>query len=353
MRRLFDSARKRVVLLALACWLIVLAGLQILPVPYVRLSPGPVFDVLADVEGEPAITITGARVYPTKGVLDMTTVSERGGPYGKLTLFEAFTGWLADDVVVVPTDLLYPPDTSGEDAEERSRNQFSDSQDKARIAALREADLPVESHAWVVTVEPDSPAQRVLKHGDIILSVAGNAVSGPRQVARRIQRAGPDEPVQMRIRRGGEESDVEMVTVANPDDPAKGYLGVTLGVQADSPVDVEFNFDDVGGPSAGLIFSLGIVDKLTADDLVAGRRVAGTGTMDYDGRVGPIGGITQKLAAADADGVELFLAPAANCDEVLAAGQLDLRVVAVETLSEAVDVLAGRATPESCSAEDG
>lgn len=136
-----------------------------------------------------------------------------------------------------------------------------------------------------------------------------------------------------------------VVTVANPDDPQKGFLGVTLGIVADSPVTVDFNLDDVGGPSAGLIFSLGIVDKLTPGDLVGGRKVAGTGTMDFDGRVGPIGGIAQKLAAAHDDGVTLFLAPKDNCDEVLGATPPGLEVAAVESLSEARQALEGDLPP--------
>ncbi len=139
-------------------------------------------------------------------------------------------------------------------------------------------------------------------------------------------------------------------TAANPEDPAKGYLGVNLGVLADSAVEVDFHFDDVGGPSAGLIFSLGIVDKLTPGELLDGRLVAGTGTMDYDGEVGAIGGIAQKMTAAARDGAALFLAPAANCDEIRASAPDGLTVAAVDTLGQAVDVLEGRIDPPACGA---
>ena len=348
MTRWLDTPRKRVVALALACWLVVLAAIEIVSVPYVRMSPGPMYNVLGEEAGKPVIEIQGARTYPTNGQLDMTTVSERGGPYGDLTLFEAFTGWLDPDVAVVPTDVLYPPDTSGDEAEQAGADQFSDSQEKARIAALREVGEPVETRPWVMAVLPDSPAQDLLQPGDVVTSVAGKDVSGPAQMARIVQDAGPGTPVSIDVRRDDADASVTVVTTANPDDPAKGYLGVNLGVIAESPVTVDFNLDDVGGPSAGLVFSLGIVDKLTPGDLLDQRFVAGTGTMDYDGRVGPIGGIAQKLAAAKNNGATLFLAPKDNCGEVVRTTPEGLQVVPVETLAQARDVLAGTETPPSC-----
>jgi PDZ domain-containing protein len=277
-------------------------------------------------------------------------VSERGGPFGDLTLFEAFTGWVDPDVSVVPTEILYPPDTSGDEAQQAGADQFSDSQEKARIAALREVGEPVATKPWVIEVLPDSPATDLLKHGDVILAVDGMAVTGPKQMARIVQRAGPGARIPIDLRRDGEDRSVSVVTVANPEDPELGYLALSLGVIADSPVTVDFNLDDVGGPSAGLIFSLGIVDKLTPGQLLDDRFVAGTGTMDYDGRVGRIGGIVQKMAAAKQNGAVLFLAPQGNCDEVVTGAPDGLQVVPVETLAQARDVLEGAIEPPVCPA---
>ena len=145
MRRWLDTPRKRVVVLALSCWLVVLGALEVVAVPYVRMAPGPMFDVLGEADGVPVIQIEGAPVYPTNGRLEMTTVSERGGPFGNLTLFEVFTGWFDPAVAVVPTDLLYPPDTSADDAQRAGEDQFSDSLESARIAALRQVGEPVET----------------------------------------------------------------------------------------------------------------------------------------------------------------------------------------------------------------
>lgn len=348
MSRFFDTPRKRVVIIALGCWLIVLGVMTSVPVPYVRLAPGPMFDVLGDSDGQQIIAVAGAKTYPTTGQLDMTTVTERGGPFGDLTLFEAFTGWLDPKVAVVPTSLLYPPDTSSDDAEQQGADQFADSQEKARIAALRQVGEPVETRPWVQEVLKDSPAEGVLEHGDVVLRANGTEVDSPKQLAKVVQDAGPDADVVLDIRRDDKDTSVEVTTVASPIDSTKGYIGLSLGVQADSPVTVDFHLDDIGGPSAGLIFSLGIVDKLTADDLLDGRFVAGTGTMDDDGKVGAIGGIAQKLAAAKQNGAELFLAPKDNCDEIPAATPEGLTVAAVETLDEAVRVLEGSMDPPSC-----
>ncbi|HQR80876.1 MAG TPA: PDZ domain-containing protein, partial [Actinomycetota bacterium] len=335
MTRWAGTPRKRVVVLALAGWLVVLFALQAIAVPYVRLSPGPVFDVLGQSDGQPVISIRGAEVHPTTGRLDMTTVSERGGPFGGLTLFEAYTGWLDPAVAVVPTYLLYPPDTSGEQAKRLGADQFSDSQENARIAALREVGEPVRTRPWVREVIPGTPAEGVLKHGDVVLSADGRPLAGPEQLARVIGRAGPGSTVTLEVRRDRAVEKVVVETIGNPLDPAKGYVGVSLGVIGESPVQIDFHLQDVGGPSAGLIFSLGIVDKLTPGGLLSERTVAGTGTMSADGRVGPVGGVRQKLAAAASGGATLFLVPAANCDQVSGGVPDGLEVAAVQSLAQA------------------
>ncbi|MBK6763069.1 MAG: PDZ domain-containing protein [Micrococcales bacterium] len=348
MRRWLNTPRKRVVALALACWLALLGLMEVVSVPYVRMAPGPMFDVLAETDGTAVIAIDGARTYPTGGRLDMTTVSERGGPFGHLTLFEAFTGWLDPSVAVVPTDILYPPDASRDAVKQAGADQFDDSQQRARIAALREVGEPVTTRPWVMDVLPGSPAEGVLEHGDVVLRVDGQSVAGPRQMARVVQQAGPGATVELDVRRDGSDRRVDVVAIANPEDPGKGYLGLSLGVLADSPVTVDFHLDDVGGPSAGLVFALGIVDKLTPGQLLDGRFVAGTGTMDDTGKVGPIGGIAQKMAAASSQGAAIFLAPAGNCDEVLSSAPEGLTVVPVRTLAQARGVLDGTIPAPRC-----
>jgi PDZ domain-containing protein len=348
LKRWLDTPRRRIGVLALACWVAVLLTMEAVQVPYVRLSPGPVFNVLGEADGEQIITIDGARDYGADGVLDMTTVSERGGPFGDLTLLEAFTGWIDPSVFVVPTELLYPPDTTGDQAQQRGDEEFSSSQEMARIAALREVGEPVRTRPWVVQVQPDAPAQGVLEHGDVVLAVDGRPVSGPKQMARRVRDAGVGEIVDVDVRRGDEQRTVAATTGPNPDDPSAGYLGVTLGILAESQVTVGFNLEDVGGPSAGLVFALGLVDRLTPGDLLDGLQVAGTGTIDDRGRVGAIGGVVQKMAAARDAGATMFLAPEANCPQIAGSVPDGLTVVPVATLGEARDVLEGRIDPPRC-----
>lgn len=339
MRRLVDTPRKRVIAVALTAWVAVLVAIQMAPMPYLRLTPGPMFDVLDEVDNRPVIEIEGARTYPTRGTLSMTTVTERGGPYGALTLPEAYWGWWRSTAVVVPTELIFPPDTSGEQARQEGRVAFASSQEAARVAALREVGKPVVTRPVVIGVVPDAPADGRLEAGDTILEVADRPVTMPAQVARRVRRTPPGRQVAMVARRKGSRIPVAIPVRANPEDPGAGYIGIAMGVEARSPVKVTFHLEDVGGPSAGLVFSLGIVDKLTPGDLLDGAAVAGTGTMDADGRVGAIGGIGQKMAAARRAGVALFLAPRDNCPQVVSDRPADLQVVPVSTLREARRVL--------------
>lgn len=106
-----------------------------------------------------------------------------------------------------------------------------------------------------------------------------------------------------------------MVLGKNPH-TGKGLLGVILvSVPADGAT-IEYNLEDIGGPSAGLMFTLAVVDKLSPGELTGGKFIAGTGTISESGEVGPIGGITHKIRAAKDAGAEVFLTPAANCGKL-------------------------------------
>ncbi len=326
------------------------AVVALVPVPYVALSPGPTFNTIGEVAGTPLITITGERTYPTAGSLDMTTVSERGGPFGGMYVSRALAGWLDPTVRVVPAAALYPTDVPAEQVQQENQADFVDSQSSAVAAALHHLDLPVHERVVVSSVSTGSPADGKLETGDVVLSVDGTAVTTPDQVGTAVRAREPGEEVVLRIERDG---DMRTVTVVAGASPTTGgaYLGITVGTAYVAPFEIDFTLDDVGGPSAGLMFSLGIVDMLTPGYLNGGREVAGTGTIDPDGAVGPIGGIQQKLVGARDSGSTLFLAPRDNCDEVSGHVPDGLTVAAVGTLDEAVDALtdyvAGRPVP-SC-----
>ncbi|WP_448630108.1 S16 family serine protease [Cellulomonas soli] len=140
-------------------------------------------------------------------------------------------------------------------------------------------------------------------------------------------------------------------------DQGRAQIGVYIDPAFDLPVDVAIKIDDIGGPSAGTMFALGIIDKLTPEDEADGQVIAGTGTMDVTGEVGPIGGIRQKMAGALRDGATWFLAPAGNCDEVVGHVPEGLHVAKVATLHEAreaITAIGAGSTDDlpTCTAQD-
>jgi PDZ domain-containing protein len=172
-----------------------------------------------------------------------------------------------------------------------------------------------------------------------LVSVDGTAVSTVGDVQEAVAAVAPNTEVPIVVRRDGAETTVRVTVGARPGDESKGYLGITPEEVPDVPFTIDFNLADVGGPSAGLMFTLAVIDKLSPGELNGGKFVAGTGTIDSDGDVGPIGGIKYKLIAADEAGAETFLVPAKNCDEARQGAPDGLRLVKVESLAGAVDAL--------------
>ncbi len=327
---LIVSATTTVVLLVIAL---------ALPVPYVRLSPGPTFDVIGAHDGTPVISITGATTYPTDGQLDMTTIYERGGPRTGLSLFEAIAAWANPTDAVVPRELLYPDDVSGEEVKQRQAMLFSNSESHAVAAALRHLDMPVKEQVVASLVYADSPAFGILEAGDRIVSVDGVATTTPEAVGDYVRSKPIGTTFTFEVDRAGTTTTHEVTSRENPDEAGRPFIGIGVGVDYQADFDISFTLEDVGGPSAGLMFATGLVDKLTPESLTGGGHVAGTGTIDPDGTVGPIGGIRQKLAGAAEAGAEFFLMPKDHCAE--AAGHVPdgLAVAPVSTLDEAIAAL--------------
>lgn len=340
--------RRTAALVVSAALLLGMAGVAAaLPVPYVTLSPGPVFNTLGEVADKPVITVEGAATYPTDGVLDATTVYETGGPGSRMTLFDAVRGWLDPAVSVVPRELLHPSDETAEDAKQEGAQQMAFSQQDAVAAALKYLDKPVREVVQVVAVINGSPADGVLRPADLILSVDGKPAKGPDEVRALISSKTPGDPVTLRIQRGGRRMTKVIDTEASPDDPNRAVIGVIPGAGYVSPISVDIQLGNVAGPSAGLMFTLGIIDTMTPGQLGGGQHIAGTGTIAANGKVGPIGGIQQKLFGARDNGADYFLAPASNCDEVTGHVPRGLQVVKVSTLDAAVQdvkaIAAGKA----------
>ncbi len=328
-------------LIALLC-----AGVLI-PVPYAEMSPGPTVNTLGDSEGEPVLRISGQETYRTAGNLNMTTVRVTGAEY-RMNLVEAVAGWLADDIVVVPHDTLYPDGKTEEQSTQENAEEFSQSQESARVAALRQLNIPVASRVVVSSVQKGSPAEGKLHAGDVIKEVDGTAVREPKDVAEIVTKRSPGRPVDFTIvpakdaaaaEKAGREPTVSekiTVTTKRAEDGGRAIVGIQAGTDHTFPFKIDIKLDDVGGPSAGLMFALGIVDKLTPGALTGGHFVAGTGTIDDNGKVGPIGGIDMKLVGARDAGAKYFLTPAANCPAAASDTPDGLTLIKVETIRDAV-----------------
>jgi Lon-like protease len=312
-----------------------------LPVPYVTMSPGPTVDVLSEVDGDQVIDVEGADTYPTDGELRLTTVSVTS-PDVDVSLVEAMSAWFDRTRAVYPRDVIYPPEQSVEDVRRESSVQMVSSQDTAISVALRELGFDLPLLTEVLGVAEGSPAEGKLEPRDYVLEVDGRVIEDVAQVSEEIQRSGAGEPVEFVVRRDGERRTVTVTPEPSEDDPGRAVVGIEIGTGYDFPFDVSVNLDDgIGGPSAGLIFALAVYDTLTPGALTDGTNIAGTGTIDGNGAVGPIGGIQQKIVAAADAGAEVFLVPPANCAAALGAGvgEDEIRLVRAETMHEAVESL--------------
>ena len=324
-------------------------------------APGPTWNVLAAVPGDDSdqsvITVTGAQTYPAEGALRMTTVSVSGCPGYPVTLFDVVGAWLSPNKTILERDQVCPPSLSQQDVEETNQAQMTSSQNTAVVAALMETGMATR---MVLTVEGTGPDQTegLLQKGDVLTSITpagGQATPTTTYTALRelLTTIPAGTAVELGIERDGEPMTVSLTTITPPDANSDGapdsegsLLGVYLSAEADSDIEATFGLSKVGGPSAGSMFALGIVDELTPGDLTGGKDIAGTGTIALDGSIGPIGGIEQKMAGAKTDGSGYFLAPASNCGDVVGHVPDGLEVYAVSTLHEAVT------TVEAIAAED-
>jgi Lon-like protease len=329
-----------------AGWILLVAGivgavvLGLMPTPYVIERPGPVYDTLGEVridgEAQPLIDIPGETTYPTSGTLDLLTVNIVGTPSSPPTWVEVAAAWFDRTKAVVPIETIYPPGVTDEESREQSALEMTTSQQEAIAAALRDLDYEVPGVVTVAGVVAGSPADGVVREGDEIVSADGRPVQDVTELRAIIAGSGVGSPLPLALRRDGVEVDVEVEPVVSEEDGTTPVVGVYTGARYDLPFDVEIQLEDVGGPSAGMMFALGIIDKLTPGELTGGESIAGTGTITADGEVGPIGGIRQKLHGALDAGAAWFLAPAGNCDEVVGNVPDGLTVVAVSTLDEAL-----------------
>ncbi|GAA0669701.1 PDZ domain-containing protein [Kitasatospora atroaurantiaca] len=336
-------------MLAATLLLIALLCVSVLmKVPYTEMSPGPTYNTLgmqADSD-QPVISITGHETYPTSGHLNMTTVQVTGAKY-EPSLVSAVIGWLRGDVLVVPHDNVYPEGQTDQEAQQQNAEEFASSEDSAKTAALTQLGIPVGTEIIVSSVVAGGPSEGKLHAGDQIVAVDGTKVTSQAQVAQLVTKHKPGETVVFTVVPHGKDSatpnaadQVQVpITTAKAESSDRAIVGIGPGATHTYPFKIDIGLQDVGGPSAGLMFSLGIVDKLTPGELTGGKFVAGTGTISDDGKVGPIGGIAMKLIAARDKGAEYFFTPAENCTEAAKSTPGGLRLIKVDTLDGALKAL--------------
>jgi PDZ domain-containing protein len=325
---------------------IVLAILgAVVPVPFVALGPGPTYDTLGDVNGTEIVQVDGTKTYPTTGQLRMTTVSLKRD----VTLFGAFGLWVSGRYALAPREEYIKPGQTEEQVQQENVQMFQDSQSDAEVASLRYLGNPVKVIVNQVTL--GAPADKVIQPGDRLVTVNGRDIHQQDDVVDSVKDTRPGQAIPVVLERNGTRQTVTVTLGKAPDDRPQGFMGISGVDRADVPFKTTIHLQDVGGPSAGLIFSLAIVDRLTGDDLAGGKAIAGTGEIDVKGNVGPIGGIPFKLVAAAEDGARTFLVPADNCAEAKGNPPSGLQLVKVDTLGGAVqalkDLKAGKPVP-SC-----
>jgi len=322
---------------------VAIVAVAVIPAPYVIERPGPVYDVLGEVtiDGDqtPLIQIPGEENYPTTGTLDMLTVSLRGNPDSLPSWFEIAAAYVDDSQAILPVASVYPPGVTVEDSNESGRIEMENSQREAIAAALTELGYDFPSTLTVASTTEGSPSDGVLQEGDVVTALNGESFADVSGLREAIAANGTDAAARVTIERDGAAQTVELTPELSDTAEPTAVIGVLLQSDYEFPVDVSIQLENVGGPSAGMMFALGIIDKLTPGALTGGDSIAGTGTIDAAGEVGGIGGIVQKMYGAEDAGADWFLAPAANCGEVVGNEPDGIQVIRVATLDDAVTAL--------------
>ena len=320
-------------------------GVMAAPLPYVVLKPGPTVNTLGSDNGKQVIQVTNTSTSTSAGQLRLTTV----GVQPDVELVWAIRGWFSKDQAVVPRDLIYPPDQSEKQVEQQNQQEFKVSQSSAVTVALRELGYPLQT--FVRKVTPGGPSDGKLQKDDIITSVNGTAVTSPDKLTELVRAKPAGTALTIGYTRAGKADTARITTrVDKSGDPPR--IGVEIDKKQSHPFTVSIDLDQIGGPSAGLMFTLGIIDKLRPADLTGGKIIAGTGTIDDEGVVGPIGGIPQKLVGAKKAGAQVFLVPKDNCAEALANAVPGLPMARVATVDDALTALqtfTTGGTPKPCA----
>ncbi|GHJ50180.1 hypothetical protein Cs7R123_75220 [Catellatospora sp. TT07R-123] len=329
---------------------LLVAGINLARVPYVVMSAGPTVNTLSAVDDKGRACTVGAKDAPkscqnviqiaktdasaSKGQLRLVTVNVQSS----VNVLDVIKGWFSDEQAVIPYEFVYPPDRTKDQVEQQNQEEFKNSQSSAETAALRKLGYPVRVGVGGVTA--GGAADGLLKKDDVIDAVDGTKIESPSQLIELVKAKPAGTVLKFEVTRDGKAETVEVTTRPASDTDKTPRINIEVTTVQPHPFDLTIKLDDIGGPSAGLMFALGIMDKLTPEDLTGGKIIAGTGTIDDDGKVGPIGGVPQKLYGAQAAGAVVFLTPADNCAEAKANALPGLPLVKVATLDDALNALA-------------
>lgn len=351
MRRLFPSGNKLPRFSKYLFVFLVLVAFFI-PTPYVLLSPGTPQNILNS-----AITITGAQVFPTTGKMSVTSVMVTN-PDSYMTGFDILYAWATAERAVLPRVEIYPDNESAEESIQQGAADMQASQASATTAALTLLGYKGETKLIINSINKETDSFKKLKVGDQIIELDGTPLTSTTQLLEYLKSKKPGEVISLKLlrapvaQRSSMETSTQSTSTAKPliestvevklsaRDDNSALIGIIVETVQEFPISVKIKLDETGGPSGGLIFALGIIEKLQNENLTRGRNIAGTGTISDTGEVGPIGGITEKIIGAKKDGVDIFLAPIENCLDISTPQLLDgIKVVPVATLAQALEVL--------------
>jgi PDZ domain-containing protein len=310
----------------------------LLPVPYVALLPGPTYNTLGPLGHKPIVQISGHPTFPTGGHLNMVTVSYIGGPGAQppFNIFAALQSWLSPHDAVVPQQELFPSGQTQQQVLKEDTEEMANSQQTATAAALCQLGIKFTVADTITSTIRGLPAAGVLRSGDQIAAVNGTRPTCRVSAGDLIKARAAGQPVVLTIKRAGKFRKFTLRTASFQGQPV---IGVNLVESFVFPFKVTISIGNIGGPSAGMMFALAIIDKLTPANLTGGKFIAGTGEIEVNGNVDAIGGIQQKMAAARAAGATIFLTPASNCADTVGAVPAGLRLVKVSTLRGALAAL--------------
>lgn len=315
--------------------LLTFGSLALLPTGYVIERPGQVFNVMGSVSGKQVISSEDLEVYPSDSRFDVTTVSLVGNRESTPSWVQVLIAWIDSEQNVLPVSEVFPDNRSTQEIRAESTAQMEISQQDAIAAALTKLGYQVPKKLYVASVLADSPSSKVLIAGDIVLSAAGKKLNNFEELRGEIQKT-EGAAIEIVVNRDGKEMKFSITPTRRED---LWVIGSMIGYVYDFPASISLQLGDVGGPSGGLMFALGIIDALEEGSLAGPNHVSGTGTIDAAGKVGPIGGVGLKLIAAKKSGADLFLVPSGNCQEALGQVPEGLAVVSVRDLDDALEAV--------------